>query len=125
MSRVKALPRRSQVKKEDQWDLASLFKGDQQWEESFKQWERMIGGYEKYKGRLAESAGTLAELLRFDAEVERVGEKLGNYAFLKTCEDQANSDYQRMKGRFQHVATRAAEAASYIRPEIMEVEPGL
>ncbi|MFM8985940.1 MAG: oligoendopeptidase F, partial [Planctomycetia bacterium] len=28
-----------------------------------------------------------------------------------------------MVGRFQHVATRAGEAASFIRPEIMAIEP--
>src|SRR6185312_5481881 len=32
-----------------------------------------------------------------------------------------NSAYQRMKGRYQHAATRAAEAASFIRPEIMSI----
>ena len=49
------------------------------------------------------------------------GERLGVYAYLKTTEDQANSDYQRMKGRYQHVATKAAEAASYIRPEMLAI----
>ena len=28
-----------------------------------------------------------------------------------------------MKGRYQHVATQAAEAASFIRPEIMAIAP--
>src|SRR5207249_10510927 len=104
MSKVKSLPKRSQVKKEDQWNLASLFKSDADWEKAFGKWEGMIGGYAQYKGRLGGSAATLAEILKFDADFERAGERLGNYAFLRTSEDQANSDYQRMKGRFQHVA---------------------
>src|SRR4029453_16006124 len=36
-------------------------------------------------------------------------------------EDQGNSDYQRMKGRYLHVATLAGEASSFIRPEIMVI----
>ena len=72
--------------------------------------EEQIPGYEKFKGHLGDSAEMLAACLRFDADVDRAGERLGVYAFLKTAEDQGNSDYQRMKGRYQHAATKAAEA---------------
>ena len=76
-------------------------------------------GYEKFRGKLGESAEMLAACLQFDAAIDRAGERLGVYAFLKTAEDQANSDYQRMQGRYQHAATKAAEAASFVRPEMM------
>ncbi len=66
----------------------------------------------------------LAECLEFDIAFDRTGERLGTYAFLKTTEDQANSTYQRMTGRYQNAASRAGQAASYIRPEIMAI-PGL
>ena len=42
--------------------------------------------------------------------------------FLKTAEDAANSTYQEMLGRFQFAASQAAQASSYIRPEIMAVK---
>ena len=61
-------------------------------------------------------------MLQFDAAVDRAAERLGNYAFLRTAtEDQADSTYQRMKGRFQAAATKAGEAASFIRPELMAI----
>ncbi|HEX5244029.1 MAG TPA: hypothetical protein VFW23_12265, partial [Tepidisphaeraceae bacterium] len=116
-SKAKVLPPRDKVKVEDCWDLGSLFKDDSQWERSFETWEKQIDGYSKFRGRLSESAEVLAECLQFDADLDRAGERLGVYAFLKTSEDQGNSDYQRMKGRFQHVAMRAAEAGSFIRPQ--------
>jgi len=47
---------------------------------------------------------------------------LGNYAFLRMAEDQTNGDYQKLMARLQNVATRAGEAGSYIRPEIMEID---
>src|SRR5581483_11134957 len=68
-----------------------------------------------------ESAEMLSACLQFDASVDRAGERLGVYAFLRAAEDQGNSDYQRMKGRYQHVGTKAAEAASFIRPQIMAI----
>ena len=109
------------MKEEDQWNLASLFKADEEWERAFKKWEEQIPGYEKFRGKLADSAEMLSACMQFDAAVDRAGERLGVYAFLKTAEDQGNSDYQRMKGRYQHVATKAAEASSFIRPEIMAI----
>ena len=122
-SKVKRLPPRSAVKTADTWDLTSLFANDDAWEKAFSQWEKQITGYEKFRGHLGDDAKTLAACLKFDAELDRGGERLGNYAHLKTAEDQANSNYQRMMGRFRNVASRAGQAASYIRPELMAIKP--
>ena len=124
MSKAKTLPPRSKVKTADTWNLAAMFKTDADWETAFTKWEEQIPGYEKFKGHLGDSAEMLAACLQFDAAIDRAAEQLGVYAFLKTAEDQANSDYQRMKGRYQHVATKASEAASFIRPEIMAIPQG-
>src|SRR6201999_3959489 len=99
----------------------SLFKDDTAWEAAFKTWESQLGGYEKFKGKLSASSEMLAACLQFDSAIDRAGERLGTYAFLKTAEDQSNSEYQRMKGRYQHAASRAAENASFIRPEILSI----
>ncbi len=116
MSKVKRLPKREEVKADDRWDLSSLFGSDAAWEKGFKKWDARIDGYAKFAGHLGESAKTLAACLDFDNELEREGERLGTYAFLKTAEDTGNSDYQRMMGRYRHSASRAAQVASYIRP---------
>lgn len=120
-AQTKTLPKRPEVKVEDTWDLSPLFASDQAWEEAFKKWEARIPGYEQFRGKLAQDAKTLAACLKFDADLDRAGERLGNYAQLKVTEDQANSDYQRMSGRFQHAATKASEAGSWIRPELMAI----
>jgi len=121
MSKVKSLPVRSKVKKADTWDLSSLLESDDAWEKQFKRWEKRISGYDKFRGTLAAEAKNLAACLKFDADFDRDAEKLGTYAFLKTTEDTADSTYQRMSGRFQNAASRAGQAASYIRPEVMAI----
>jgi oligoendopeptidase F len=121
MKKVKHLPRRSQVKPADAWDLSSLFADDAAWETAFGKWDEQIAGYDSFRGKLADDAKTLLACLQFDTQFERAGERLGTYAFLKTAEDTANSVYQRMIGRYRNVASRAAQAASYIRPEIMAI----
>jgi oligoendopeptidase F len=121
VSKVKKLPPRTQIKTDDTWDLSSLYASDDTWEADFKKWEQKIGGFEKFRGKLGESPKSLAACLKFDSEFDRLGERLGNYAYLKTAENQADSTYQRMLGRYQNVATRAAQAASYIRPEVLSI----
>ena len=115
------LPPRSKVKAVDTWDLAPLYKRDQDWEQSFVKFERQIAGYEKFKGKLGESSAALAACLKFDSAMNRQAERIGVYASLKCTEDQGNSTYQRMKGRFQHVATKASELSAFIRPEILAI----
>ena len=122
MTKVKALPRRDQVKVADTWDLSSLFEHDAAWEAAFGRWEGDIAQYDRFRGKLGDSATTLADCLRFDTDFERAGERLGTYAFLRTAENTADSTYQRMMGRYRNVGSRAAQAASYIRPEIMALD---
>ena len=94
---------------------------DEAWEEAFAAWEGQIAGYAPFLGKLGEDAEALAACLKFDEEFDRAGERLGTYAHLKTAEDTGESAYQRMQGRYINVAGRAAEAASYIRPEILAI----
>jgi len=118
---TKKLPARSEVPAGDTWDLTGLFPSDAAWQRAFGRWEKRIGAYEAFRGRLNESAETLAACLKLDSELERVAERLGNYAFLRTAEDTSDGTYQEMLGRFQHAASTAAQAASFIRPEIMAI----
>ncbi len=121
MTKIVRLPARSQVKPENTWDLSSLYADDAAWERDFKKLSSLIEGYAKFQGKLGESAESLAACLKFDSDFERLGDRLGNYAFLKTTEDQAESRYQELQGRFQGLATRASQAASFIQPEILAI----
>jgi len=118
---VKKLPARKDVAVGDTWDLASLFRSDAEWETALAAWEERIPQFAPYAGTLASSPERLAACLAHDLAFDREGDRLGTYASLRASEDQAAGDAQRMVGRFQHVATRAGEAASFIRPEIMTI----
>jgi len=119
----KKLPVRRDVPVGDTWDLSSLFTSDAEWKAALAEWEKMIPGFEAFAGTLARSPERLAECLAHDVAVDRAGDRLGTYAHLRASEDQGAPEPQRMVGRFQHVATRAGEKASFIRPEIMAIPP--
>lgn len=115
------LPERFEVAVSDTWDLSSLYADNASWEKDFALLDSRIAKLASYRGRLGESAVVLAEALDYDSEFDRLAERLGTYAFLKTTEDQGNSDYQAMKSRFQNLSVRASQATSYMRPELLAI----
>ncbi len=116
------LPSRSDVSPADCWDLSSLCASEEAWETEFTKLSDLIPTFETFQGRLGESAETLAAALAFDNDFDRRAEALGTYAFLRTTEDQSNSDSQAMKSRFQNLSVRAGQAASYMRPELLMID---
>lgn len=121
MSKTKRLPTRKQVRKQDTWDLATLYADDAAWDKEFRKWEKRIPKFEKFRGTLGKSAKQLAECLKFDTQFDRVADRLGTYAFLRTAEDTADGDAQSMLARFSNAGSRAQQAASFIQPEIMAI----
>jgi oligoendopeptidase F len=121
MAKTKSLPKRSQVKAADTWDLSSLFDSDEAWEAGYKKYEKQIAGYEKFRGKLGDDAKTLAACLKFDDDLDRLGDNIGNYAYLKMAQDTADGAYQRLYGRVQNVMSKANQAASFVRPEILAI----
>lgn len=120
---VTALPNRDDVPDRDCWDLSSLYADDASWEADFEKLSQQINKFDSYRGRLGESAHSLRAFLDFDVAFDRIAERLGTYAFLRTTENQADSDHQARKMRFQNLAVKASQAASFIRPEILAIEP--
>jgi oligoendopeptidase F len=119
MNKVLRLPKRSDVKAADTWDLSTLCQDEQDWEVQFKKLEKMISGFEKFRGKLGDGAKVVAACLMFDADFDKVAENVGGYAHLRATEDQTNNVAQSMVAKFQNLATKASQAASYIRPELL------
>ena len=93
---VKRLPPRSDISTADSWDLSSLYESDEAWEAAFEQFPARIERYAEYTGMLSGNVAMRKACLDLDLKIDRLGERLGTYAFLKTTEDQANSNYQGM-----------------------------
>lgn len=122
MSTVVSLPERSEVKIEDTWDLTYLFESDDQWTAECENVEKQIERYLSFAGKLGDGAEVLADCLQFDSDLERTCDRLANYAYLKSTQDQTNSTYQGFLAKYRNVATKAGEAASFIRPELLAIE---
>ena len=87
MANVIELPNRDEVALQDTWDLTYLFETDDDWTASLEKLASQVERYESFKGRLSDSPDVLADCLQFDGDLERICDKLSNYAYLKTTED--------------------------------------
>lgn len=110
--------KRSEVSEEDTWDLSRLYKSDDAWRQEFEKWKKVGEEISKYKGRLNEIE-TLVEFLQYEEELDRVGDRLGTYAFLKTTEDLSRAEYQEMKDSYYLAANKISEEFSFVRPELI------
>ncbi|EMB18269.1 oligoendopeptidase F [Rhodopirellula europaea] len=117
------LPTRDEVAASDCWDLSSLYESQEGWQADFDTLTSKIDTFETYRGRLGESAQVIREFLDFDGEFDRMAERCGTYAFLRTTENQSDSDHQARKSRFQNLAVKASQASSFVRPELLSIEP--
>jgi oligoendopeptidase F len=113
------LPLRSVVPAADTWDLSKLFANDAAWEVAFAEFESMVHGYSAFRGKLGDGPEVLAACLKFDSDLDRLGDRVGTYAVLRETEDVGNSTYQGFKARYIGVASRGMELGSYIRPELL------
>ncbi|MBR4752903.1 MAG: oligoendopeptidase F [Thermoguttaceae bacterium] len=112
------LKKRSDVAVADTWDLSQLCASDEVWRKDFDDWKLFAEKIVSYRGKLAD-VETLVEFLKYEEELDRKGERLGTYAFLKSTEDLADSTYQEMKSEFYLIANKVAEESSFVRPELL------
>lgn len=121
MATTKRIPKRGELCIEDTWDLTKLFRTDAAWEKGYKKLEGMIPTFQKFRGKLGSSAKVLRAVCDFEVAFNRLGDDLGVYAYLKSTEDVTEGRYQGMLTRFTFLATKAAEVASYLAPEIRSI----
>ena len=112
------LKKRDEVAENDAWDLSRLYVSDEDWQNEFNDWQTTAAKTASYRGRLSE-IDALADFLAYEEELNRQGERLGTYAFLKSTEDLANATYQEMKSSFYLAANKIAEESSFVRPELL------
>lgn len=119
MSSAVRVPARNEVDVKDTWDLSSLYKDNNAWEKDLKKLEQLRTQYESYRGTLKQSAQRVAEFLKFDLQVDRIAERVGTYAMLRTTEDQANDEAKTLFAKYQTTAMKLSQAASFFRPELL------
>ncbi len=118
MAFTQELRERKDVPAEDAWDLTPMFASEDAWRQAFENWKKMAEKVEDFRGKLGD-VETLVKFFEYEREVDVTADRLGVYAYLKAVEDVVDPARQTMKGEFSLAASKAAEAASFVRPELL------
>lgn len=118
---AKQIPARNEIPAEHTWDLTPLFVSDSNWEEVYSNTEQLIPRYKNYEGKLADFFDVFLQAIEFDLSIARDIDRLYTYAHLKSDEDTTNQNAQAMLQKAHSLAQRAAEASSFLVPEIQSL----
>jgi len=115
------IPLRREIAGGDTWDLSKLFPNDEEWNKSLAEFEKMTEKIPSFQGTLGKSAVHLADYLDFSCGLNLLGERLGNYAFLRQSEDEGASAARTMVGKITMAGAKAGAASSWDNPEILAI----
>lgn len=106
----------------DTWDLTTIFKNDEAFEEALKEVEGYLSKEKQFKGHLADSADTLYDALALEDEIGTKLEKVYVYAHLKQDQDTSNDKYTGFESRAHQLIIKISSAWSFLVPEILQID---
>jgi oligoendopeptidase F len=89
---AQALPRRSELRTEDTWDLESIFATNAEWETARAGVEERLPALAAYQGRVGESAMSLLNALQLHDQLRQQVDQIEVYAHLRRAEDATNAE---------------------------------
>ncbi|WP_299235336.1 oligoendopeptidase F [Natronomonas sp.] len=119
---MSSVPERSEIDDAYTWDLTDLFADDEAWEAAYEETDAKLEELSAYEGRVTESAATLEDVLELRESIMRSVSNVTAYARMRKDEDTTDQTYQALTARAGSLAADASSAASYIDPEIQELD---
>ncbi len=121
MSTARKIPTRSEVPEGDTWDLAHLFKTEEDYRKSFLDLSDRFSRITEFRGRLGDSAEILLGCLEYERQLDIIAERLQHYAGLRNSEDSSDNRNLSRKAELTNLLTKVNEACSYVAPEIQSI----
>lgn len=116
---------RKDLKKEDTWDLSSLFKSIEDWEKEYKEVKLLGESFIKYKDDFTKNAKNFLEVLKKKDELLRRLENVYVYSHLKLDENTRDTKYQSIHDRAQALYIEISDKLSFVLPEILTLDESI
>ena len=113
--------KRSEQRKEDTWDLESVYRCPEDWQADCKALEADLAALASHQGKIVDGDSLYSALCDLQAAELRL-EKIYTYASLGYECDGLDSEAQRHEGVAVSLCSRLAQSASYLEPEIMALD---
>lgn len=114
------LLKRSEVSKENQWNLQDLFKDQSAWDQAYTEVQKKISKAVDFQGKL-DNVQSVKECFALDDDISFNVERLYVYAHMHQDEDTTNTTYQALTQKAKKLSVDAGEALSFITPELLSL----
>lgn len=111
---------REEQQLENTWDLTTIFKSDEDFNDAYKELDSKIDDNDKFKNGF-DSADKLADALELERSLDTELGKLFVYAHLKHDQDTSNDTYSALESRARSLAVKYSSAWSFLVPAIMDI----
>lgn len=112
---------RKDIKKEDTWDLESLFKDREHWERTYKEVVKLADNFKEHKDKVSLSSENLLKALKDRDELYRNMENIYSYAHMRFDEDTQNVNSQELSDKGLKLYVDTIEKTSFLVPEILNL----
>lgn len=119
---MKKEPKRVEVKKEDKWDLESMYQSIADWNKDYEKVKELEKEIKKYKNHLLDNGKTLYDFLVYSDKIELILENLIIYANMKSDEDTTNTEFIALKGKIENLSVQISEEFSFFTPELLKTD---
>ena len=116
------IPARKDVSAENKWNLSSIYKSDEEWEENLKLIPQYTKEVAAFKGKLGSNPETLLQALKAIEKANLQIETVYHYASLKHEADEDDTKASDAYGRALMVYTNMEAELSFVDPELQEIE---
>ena len=104
------------------WDLSVIYENEESFKTEYSECERMINSFAGHEKTMTKSAeGLLSAIIDLN-NIERVIEKLWQYASLNYATDTSNNAFQSMSGKMRNLAVAAGSVSWFFTPYIQRVD---
>ena len=111
---------RSEVKKENQWDLERIYQNVDYWQEDYDKCKSLLDELLDLKEHFLDDSKYFKDFILLDDKLERLLEKVYVYASLKNNEDLTNPQYQELIGKSLNLYQEISEKTNFVRPAILK-----
>ncbi|MBU3804564.1 MAG: oligoendopeptidase F [Candidatus Cellulosilyticum pullistercoris] len=112
------LPKREEVRKEDQWRLEDIFPTDDAFKTCLEHTTRSISNFKPYENQLTQSSTCLLEFMKMQDQFWVDANKLYVYAHMRLHENGNNSFYQDLAQKSEVLHVKASSALAFSQPEL-------
>lgn len=112
------LPKRKEIRKEDQWRLEDIFPTDDAFKTCLENTTRSISRFKQYENQLTKSSTSLLEFMKMQDQFWIDANKLYVYAHMRLHENGNNSFYQDLAQKSEALNVKASSALAFSQPEL-------